>query len=85
VAFDRRQQLAQQRLRRLSLEKQDNVVTPEKLQDRLLEAVRKNPAVTLSIQADTNAPWGRIFIVMDAAKAAEIKSVSAATKSPGQL
>lgn len=56
-------------------------VTLEKLQERLVEAVGKNPETTLSIRADTDAPFGQIIKVMDAAKAANIKSVSAFTKS----
>jgi biopolymer transport protein ExbD len=65
----------------LSLGKEENAVTPDKLQERLIEEIRKNPAATLSIRADTDAPFGRIFKVMDAAKAANIKVVSAFTKN----
>ena len=56
-------------------------VTLEDLQKRLMDAVRKNPETTLSIRADTDAPFGQIIKVMDAAKAANIKAVSAFTKS----
>lgn len=59
-------------------------VTVEKLQERLIEAVRKNPATSLSIRADTEAPFGQVIKVMDAAKAANIKVVSAFTKSGGE-
>jgi len=65
----------------LSLGKEENAMTPDKLQEHLIEEVRKNPAATLSIRADTDAPFGRVFKVMDAAKAANIKVVSAFTKS----
>jgi len=58
-------------------------VTLEKLQERLVEAVQKNPETSLSIRADTDAPFGQIIKVMDAAKAANIKVVSAFTKSGG--
>ena len=56
-------------------------VTLDKLAARLAEAVAKNPGTTLSIRADTDAPFGQIVKVMDAAKAANIKTVSAFTKS----
>ena len=59
-------------------------VTVEKLQERLIEAVRRNPATSLSIRADTEAPFGQVIKVMDAAKAANIKVVSAFTKSGGE-
>lgn len=58
-----------------------NPITVDKLQERLQEAVRGNPGVTLSIRADTEAPFGQIVKVMDAAKAANIKVVSAFTKN----
>lgn len=64
-----------------SLGKEENAVTPDQLVERLAAEVQKNPATTLSIRADTDAPFGRIFKVMDAAKAANIKVVSAFTKS----
>ena len=59
-------------------------VTTDKLQERLIEAVRQNPATTLSIRADTDAPFGQIIKVMDAARAAQIKTVNAFTKAQGQ-
>ena len=59
-------------------------ITLEKLQERLIEAVQKNPETSLSISADTAAPFGQIIKVMDAAKAANIKAVSAFTKSGAQ-
>lgn len=64
-----------------SLGKEDNAVTPDALEQKLIQAARQNPEVTLTIRADTDAPFGRIFKVMDAAKAAHIKTVSAFTKS----
>jgi biopolymer transport protein ExbD len=64
-----------------SLGTEDNAVTPDALQEKLIQAARKNPQVTLTIRADTDAPFGRIFKVMDAAKAANIKTVSAFTKN----
>ncbi len=58
-------------------------VSLDTLQERLMEAVQKNPETSLSIRADTDAPFGQIIKVMDAAKAANIKVVSAFTKSGG--
>lgn len=60
---------------------QTTPVTMEELQKRLTEAVAKNPETSLSIRADTDAPFGQIIKVMDAAKAANIKVVSAFTQS----
>ena len=59
-------------------------VTIEELQKRLVEAVQKNPETSLSIRADTDAPFGQIIKVMDAAKAATIQAVNAFTKSGAQ-
>lgn len=56
-------------------------VTFQSLQKKLIEAARQNPDLTLSIRADTDSPFGQIVKVMDAAKAAHIKSISAFTKS----
>jgi biopolymer transport protein ExbD len=56
-------------------------VTLDKLQQRLQEAFAENPNVTLSIRGDTDAPWGQMFKVSDAANAAHIKVVNAAVDS----
>lgn len=55
-------------------------LTLEQLQGRLREAAAKNPEAKVAINADKAAPWGQIVKVMDAAKAAKIKSVSAFTR-----
>jgi len=52
-------------------------VTLDKLQQELVEAVRANPNTTLAIRADTDAPFGQVIKVRDAAQAANIKVVSA--------
>src|SRR4051812_8473346 len=39
-------------------------VTLEELQKRLTDAVQKNPETSLSIRADTDAPFGQIIKVM---------------------
>ncbi|HEX4119422.1 MAG TPA: biopolymer transporter ExbD [Verrucomicrobiae bacterium] len=56
-------------------------VTLAKLQEKLVEAVRDNPNISLAIDADTNAPWGEVMNVRDAAQTANIKVVSAYVKS----
>ena len=43
-------------------------------------ALKANPELELSIRADTDAPFGMIIRVMDAAKAADITSVKAYTR-----
>jgi biopolymer transport protein ExbD len=58
-------------------------VTLDKLQKELKDRAAQNPKVSLSIRADTDAPFGQIVKVMDAAKAADIRTVNAFTKSVG--
>ena len=57
-------------------------VTLDKLQAELIAGVAKNPNVAVSIRADEGSPWGKVVNVMDAAKVAKVKAVSAFTKSP---
>jgi biopolymer transport protein ExbD len=62
-------------------------VTIAKLQEGLMEAVRANANVSLAIRADTDAPFGQVIKVMDAAKAAGIVNavsgyVQKASQSP---
>jgi biopolymer transport protein ExbD len=52
-------------------------VTFDKLQQRLKEAAAANPNLTMAIRADTDAPWGQVVKVRDAANAANIKIVNA--------
>ena len=59
-------------------------VTFDKLTEELKASAAKNPGVNLSIRADTDAPFGQIVKVMDASKAAGIRSVNAFTRPPGQ-
>jgi biopolymer transport protein ExbD len=59
-------------------------VTLEQLQGRLRDEATKNPDLKLAVNADKNAPWGQMVKVTDAAKAANIKTVSAFTKEPGK-
>jgi len=59
-------------------------VTADKLLEELKTHAAQNPKVSLSIRADTDAPFGQIVKVMDAAKASGIKAVNAFTKPAGQ-
>ena len=59
-------------------------VTSDKLQEELTAKAAQNPKVSLSIFSDGGAPVQQLFKVMDAAKAASIKNITAATKTPGQ-
>ena len=56
-----------------------DVITPEQLTAKLHEAVAKNPQVTLAINADKDAPWGKVVKVRDAAAEAKIKNLVAYT------
>ena len=55
-------------------------VTFEQLKDRLKTAVSKNPNLTLAINADADAPWGKVVKLRDAAADANVKSLVAYTK-----
>ncbi|MGA2247848.1 MAG: biopolymer transporter ExbD [Verrucomicrobiota bacterium] len=58
--------------------------TVEQLQRQLVAIAAKNPKVKLAVRADKDAPWGRLVAVMDAAKTANIKDISAFTKESGK-
>ncbi|MGA3181538.1 MAG: biopolymer transporter ExbD [Verrucomicrobiota bacterium] len=55
-------------------------VTMESLRQKLIQAVRDNPQTTLAIRADTDAAWGQVVKVMEAARAAHIPVANAFTK-----
>lgn len=55
-------------------------VTVDQLKAELLALGGKNPELKLTVSADKNAPWGQIVKVMDAAREAKIKNISAFTK-----
>ena len=59
------------------------VVSLDTLEEKLVAAAEKNPEVALAINADEGAPFGQIIKVMDAAKSAKIRTVSAFTKGKG--
>jgi biopolymer transport protein ExbD len=58
-------------------------VTVDRLKEELVSAVAKTPDLKLSISADKSAPFGQIVKVMDAAKEAKVKTISAFTKQTG--
>jgi biopolymer transport protein ExbD len=59
----------------------DNLpLTREQLRSQLQAKVAKEPEVKLAIRADKKAPWDSIVAVMDIAKEAKIKNMSAFTK-----
>jgi len=55
-------------------------LTAENLRTELISRAAKNPELKLAINADKAAPFGQIVKVMDAAKDAKVKFVSAYTK-----
>lgn len=55
-------------------------LTAENLRSELIARTSKNPELKLAINADKAAPFGQIVKVMDAAKDAKVKFVSAYTK-----
>jgi biopolymer transport protein ExbD len=59
-------------------------VTFDQLKDQLKSAVSKNPEVVLAINADENAPWGKVVKIRDAAADAKIKSLVAFTRQPAK-
>jgi biopolymer transport protein ExbD len=62
----------------------DLPVTSDQLDERLRAEVGKNPKLRLAVRADKNAAWQSVVKVMDAARAANIKTISAETKKPGE-
>ncbi len=59
-------------------------VTVERLKEELFAAIARTPDLKMAISADKSAPFGQIIKVMDVAKEAKIKTVSAFTKEPGK-
>jgi biopolymer transport protein ExbD len=59
-------------------------VTLDRLKQELTAAANAKPALKLAISADKSAPFGQIVKVMDAAKEAHVKNVTAFTKGPGK-
>ena len=66
-----------------------DAVTPDQLRTQLLARVAearlvKQPEIKLAIRADKGASWGKVVQVMDIAKGANIKVMSAFTKETGK-
>jgi biopolymer transport protein ExbD len=61
-------------------DKNDLPVTLEQLRERLANRVNSEPDLKLAIRADKNAPWFRIVNVMDLAKEAKVKTLTAFTR-----
>jgi biopolymer transport protein ExbD len=59
-------------------------LTAENLKTELINRAGKNPELRLAINADKTAPFGQIVKVMDAAKEAKVKYVSAYTQEPAK-
>jgi biopolymer transport protein ExbD len=55
-------------------------VTLDRLKSELLAEIAKNPQLKLTLNADKKAPFGQIVKVMDIAKEAQLKTISAFTK-----
>jgi biopolymer transport protein ExbD len=58
-------------------------VTPEVLQQELMGLAARNTNLSLTIAPDEGSPVGQLVRVMDAAKAARIRSVELSTRAPG--
>lgn len=57
-------------------------MTLDQLQKGLVAAVQNNPQLHVSIKADKRAPFGEVVNVLDAAKLAQVASISAITEKP---
>ena len=63
---------------------QDTAVSLEELERRLESLATGNPEASISLRADTEAPWGKVVGAMDAVKAAGFtKPIKAFTRQPG--
>ena len=59
-------------------------MTLDEVRAQLAAKAKEDPETKLAINADKNAPWGVVVDVMDAAKEANIKVMSAYTKEAGK-
>ena len=60
----------------------DKPLTFERVQKELAQAVKKDPALKVAIKADKRSPFGEVIRVIDAAKSANVGSISALTEKP---
>ena len=51
-------------------------VTLDRLQQELSEAAKKDPKLKVSVKADRQAPWGEVFRIVEASKAAQVGAVN---------
>lgn len=62
---------------------QQEAVSLEELEVRLRELARQDPDTAITLQLDTDAPWGKVVAAMDAIKAAGFnRPISALTRRP---
>lgn len=57
-------------------------LTIDQLQKELIAAAQRDPQVKLAIKADKRSPFGEVIKVIDAAKVAQVGSISAITEKP---
>jgi biopolymer transport protein ExbD len=56
--------------------------TIDQLQKELIAAAQKDPQVKVAIKADKRSPFGEVVKILDAAKVAQVGSISAITEKP---
>lgn len=56
--------------------------TLEQLQRELTAAAKRDPQLKVSIKADKRSPFGEVIKIIDAAKIAQVGSISAITEKP---
>lgn len=56
--------------------------TLEQLQQELRAAAKRDPQLKVSIKADKRSPFGEVIKIIDAAKIAQVGSISAITEKP---
>ena len=61
---------------------QNKPVTITQLQKELSAAVHLDPQLKVSIKADKRSPFGEVIKIIDAAKTAQVSSISAMTEKP---
>jgi biopolymer transport protein ExbD len=51
-------------------------MTLDRLQQELSAAAKKDPKLKVSVKADRQAPWGEVFRIVEASKAAQVGAVN---------
>ncbi|HEU6447251.1 MAG TPA: biopolymer transporter ExbD [Verrucomicrobiae bacterium] len=67
-----------------SIGKSKMPITFEQLKAQLMSESATNAQLVLAINADENAPWGKVVKIRDAAADAKIKTLVAYTKEPAK-